>query len=88
MAQISIDPIKFLSNIPEFSGDYGDLYTFLKLIDRVQPLLNEYNNISQLTFVDIIKSRLRGKAREIMEINCQVESLLEMKKILIINFGE
>lgn len=85
---VSIDPLKYLNRLPEFSGDYRDLQTFLNLVDRVHPLLRTYDEPSQLLFSDIIKSRLKGKAREIIEINCQAQSWNDVKTILINNFGE
>ncbi|XP_059224784.1 uncharacterized protein DDB_G0287625 [Stomoxys calcitrans] len=85
---VRIDPLKYLGNLPEFSGDYRDLQTFINLIDRVHPILRAYDEPSQYLFSDIIKGRLRGKAREIVEINCQAESWNDVKQILINNFGD
>lgn len=85
---IRIDPLKYLGTLPEFSGDYRDLQTFINLIDRVHPILRAYDEPSQYLFSDIIKSKLKGKAREIIEINCQAESWSDVKQILINNFGE
>lgn len=85
---ISIEPLKYLGNLPEFSGDYRDLQTFINLIDRVHPILRAYDEPSQYLFSDIIKSKLKGKAREIIEINCQAESWNDVKQILVNNFGD
>lgn len=85
---VRIDPLKYLNSLPEFSGDYRDLQTFINLVDRVHPILLAYDNPSQLLFSDIIKSRLKGKAREIMEINCHATSWADIKNILSNNFGE
>lgn len=85
---ISIDPLKYLGNLPEFSGDYRDLQNFINLIDRVHPILRAYDEPSQLLFSDIIKSKLKGKAREVIEINCQAQSWNDIKQILTNNFGE
>ncbi|KAI8116018.1 hypothetical protein CVS40_11848 [Lucilia cuprina] len=85
---VRIDPLKYLNQIPEFSGDYRDLQTFINLIDRVYPILTVYDEPSQLLFSDIIKSRLTGKAREVIEINCQVQSWTDIKTVLHNNFGD
>lgn len=88
MAAIILDPIKYLERLPEFSGVKRDLYTFVSLIDRIHPVLRQYDELSQLVFSDLIKSRLRGKARETVEINFQAQSWTDVKTILMNNFGE
>lgn len=85
---IVLDPIKYLERLPEFSGDKRDLYNFITLVDRVYPLLRQYDEMSQLVFSDLIKSRLRGKARETIEINFHAQSWTDLKNILMNNFGE
>lgn len=85
---IRIDPIKYINGLPEFAGDYRDVQTFINLIDRVHSILQVYDEPSQRLFSDIIKSRLKGKAREVMEINCHATSWADIKNILINNFGE
>lgn len=85
---VRIDPLKYLNRLPEFNGDYRDLQTFTNLIDRVYPLLTAYDEPSQLLFSDVIKSRLIGKAREIIEINYQAQSWTDIKQVLNNNFGD
>ena len=84
----SLDPFRFFERLPEFSGDKNELYSFISLVDRVNPLLGQYDEISQLLFFDLIKSKLKGKACEIVEINFHVDSWEGIKQILINNFGE
>jgi hypothetical protein len=86
--KLHIDPLKYLSKVPEFTGDYRDLQSFCNLIDRIHPILIKYDELSQNIFSDVIKSKLRGKAREIIEINNHVTAWLEIKDTLINNFGE
>lgn len=86
--QIVLDPLKYLNNIPQFNGNRNDLPTFTRLIDRIHPVLTTYDELSQLLFSDIIKSRLAGKAREIIEINIQAQSWTDIKRVLENNFGE
>ncbi|XP_037928308.1 GATA zinc finger domain-containing protein 14-like [Teleopsis dalmanni] len=88
MAQIQFEPIKYLGNLPEFNGDNRDLQTFLNLIDRIHPILQTYDELSQGLFSDLIKSKLKGKAREIIEINCQATSWNDIKAVLQNNFGD
>lgn len=89
MAQpIQLDPIKYLNGLTQFNGNKNDLNTFIKLIDRIQPLLTTYDELSQLVFSDIIKSRTVGKAKEVLEINAHVRSWQEIKTVLENNFGE
>lgn len=85
---IQIDPIKYLNNIAQYNGNRNDLITFTRLIDRIHPLLTTYDELSQLVFSDIIKSRLVGKAREVIEINTQAQSWNSIKSVLENNFGE
>ncbi|CAD7001296.1 unnamed protein product [Ceratitis capitata] len=44
--------------------------------------------MSQLLFSDIIKSKLKGRAKQAIEINCHATSLEEIKTILQNNFGD
>lgn len=67
---LNFDP----GSLPEFHEDPRDLPTFLGLIDRIHPILQNFDALSQGLFSDLIKSRLKGKAREIIEINCQATS--------------
>lgn len=85
---LQVEPLKYLNRLPEFNGDYRDLHVFLNLVDRVHPILSAYDEPSQYLFSDIIKSKLKGKAREIIEINCQAQSWADIKEILTNNFGE
>lgn len=86
--QIQLDPIKYLNSIPQYNGNRSDLMTFIRLIDRIHPMLITYDELSQLVFSDIIKSRMVGKAREILEINTQARSWTSIKSVLENNFGE
>ena len=41
---LQIDPLKFINSLPEFSGDYKELQTFINLVDRVIPILERYDD--------------------------------------------
>ncbi|CAD7078647.1 unnamed protein product [Hermetia illucens] len=90
MAQRSvvIDPMKYLQKLPEFNGDPKELQTFIDLVDRVHPFLQTFDEASQLLFSDLIKSRLRGRAREAIEINCEAIAWIDIKNVLTNNFGD
>lgn len=75
-------------HLPDFHGEYKDLQNFLDLIDKVHPVLIKYDALSQSIFSDKIKSKLRGKAREVIEINNHVTTWTDMRTILINNFGD
>lgn len=86
--QVSLDPVKYLNKLPTFNGDRNDLYNFIGLVDRVFPLLAKYDDMSQRIFFDIIKSRLTGKAREVIEINNSVTKWQETKTLFVQHFGD
>lgn len=86
--RLTIDPLKYLNNLPEFYGDSKDLQTFTTLIDRIYPHLRTYDELSQLLFSDVIKSKLKGKARQAIEINCHAISWTDIKNMLQNNFGD
>lgn len=85
---LTLDPLQFLQRLSEFSGDRKELYSFISFVDRINPVLIQYDELSQLLFFDIIKSKLRGKAKETIEINFHAQSWTEIRTILINNFGE
>lgn len=88
MAQINFDPLKYLGTLPEFNGDNRELQNFIKLIDRVHHILQTYDELSQGLFSDLIKNKLKGKAREIIDINFQATSWTDIKLVLQNNFGD
>lgn len=83
-----IDPLKYLDRLTEFNGSSKELENFINLIDKIHPLLSKYDALSQSIFSDIIKSKLRGRAREVIEINSHLTTWVDIKKILTSNFGE
>ncbi|CAD7081542.1 unnamed protein product [Hermetia illucens] len=81
---IQVNPLKYLSNLPELDGKPGDLQTFIALVERVNHMLEAFNEASQLLFCDIIKSKLKGRAKKIIEINYHAT----VKQVLQNNFGD
>lgn len=88
MTTLNIEPLKYLSRLPELDGSFDRLQNFIDLINRIYPTLQTYNEVSQLVFLDVIKSKLIGKAREVMDINYHVNSWPEIKTLLNHNFGD
>lgn len=85
---LSIDPLKYLERVPEFNGKFGTLQNFINLIERITPLIIQYDEFSKGILSDIIKSKLTGKAREVIEINNHVQSWEDIKVVLNNNFGD
>lgn len=85
---VQVDPIKYLSKLPVYDGDFASLYTFTDLIDRIGPILETYDEMSQRMFLDIIKARLIGHAKDIADINNHLISWNELKEVLVNNFGD
>lgn len=85
---ITINPVKFVERLPEFSGERKDLYSFISLVEKIIPMLAQYDDPSQLLLIDLIKSKIKGKAKEAIEINFQAQTWPEIKRVLINYFGE
>lgn len=86
--QVEIDPIKYLQKLPTYDGNFTDLYMFIDLIDRIGTILETYDNMSQSIFLDIIKSKLLGTAKDVSDINNHLTRWTELKEVLVNNFGD
>lgn len=85
---VEIDPMKYLANLPIYDGNFFNLYTFIDLIDRISFVLEKYDEISQRIFLDIIRSKLVGPAKDLAEINNHISKWTELKLVLTNNFGD
>lgn len=85
---VQIDPVKYLQKLPTYDGNFADLYTFIDLIDRIGTILETYDNMSQSIFLDIIKSKLLGTAKDVSDINNHLTMWSELKEVLVNNFGD
>lgn len=85
---VTVDPIKYLSKLPVYNGSFSELYTFIDLVDRITQILETYDDLSKGIFLDIIKSKLSGPAKDISEINNHLTRWTELKETLINNFGD
>lgn len=90
MAQnrVTIDPIKYLSKLPSFDGSFKNLHTFIDLVDRVTSILDTYDDVSKSIFLDIIKSKLVGQAKDVSDINNHLTSWTTLNTVLTNNFGD
>lgn len=88
LSRVEIDPIKYLQKLPTYDGNFTDLYMFIDLIDRIGSVLETYDNMSQTIFLDIIKSKLLGTARDVSDINNHLTRWTELKEVLVNNFGD
>ncbi|XP_055851897.1 putative uncharacterized protein DDB_G0282133 [Episyrphus balteatus] len=88
MLTLNIDPLKYISKLPDFNGDYRELQNFIDLVDKIHPVLVKYDQLSQSIFSDYLKSKVKGKAREVLEINSHITSWPDIKATLISNFGD
>lgn len=88
MAEIKVDPLKYVEKLPEFNGKPDELHSFLRIVEDIVPLMLTFSAESQKILLNRIKSKLTGKAREAIEINSKASSWDEIKDVLVRNFGE
>lgn len=88
MTSLNVNPMKYLGGLPDFGGHFGELQNFIDLVDRIHPVLTTYDNLSQHIFSDVIRSKFKGRAREIIEINYHLRSWQDTKTLLVNNFGD
>ncbi|XP_055385907.1 uncharacterized protein LOC129614948 [Condylostylus longicornis] len=86
--QLTIDPMQYIQNLPEFNGKGEELYSFVELVDNICPLILRYDRSSQKILLNKVKSRVIYSAREVLEINNNTQSWSEMKSVLINNFRD
>lgn len=84
---LTLDPLKYIEKLNTFDGRREDLYTFITNVDGITPTLNKYDIQSQTMCINILKSKLIGKAKRCIEIHSHMQTWKEIKNILIENFG-
>ncbi|CAD7078719.1 unnamed protein product [Hermetia illucens] len=85
---ITLDPIKHASHLPIFDGCWDQLKSFTDMVDVMVPILQDYDTSSQIIVSNIIKSRIVGKAKEILDSSPHITKWEEIKKILYANFSD
>lgn len=86
--QLNLDPIRYLNGLKPYNGNRDELFTFIDLVNRIFPLLTEYEELAQNIFFDIIKSKLEGKAREASQINYRINTWVDLRNMLCNHFGD
>lgn len=84
---LTLDPLKYIEKLNSFDGRREDLYTFITNVDGITPTLNKYDDQSQTMCINILKSKLIGKAKRCIEIHSHLQTWKEIKELLIENFG-
>lgn len=84
---LTLDPLKYIEKLNTFDGRREDLYTFIINIDGIIPTLEKYNDQSQQMCINILKSKLIGKAKRCIEIHAHLTTWVDIKALLISNFG-
>lgn len=88
LLSLTVNPLKLIDKLPEFSGEANELFNFIDLVDNIIPEIAKYDQPSQVVMLNYLKNKLKGKARQVLEINNYVRTWADIKKILINNFGD
>lgn len=84
---LDINPLTYLEKIQGFDGRKEDLSTFCTNVDDIIPTLTSYNEQAQRMCINIVKSKLTGRARRAMEIHPHLDNWADIKTMLETNFG-
>ena len=84
---LDINPLTYLEKIQGFDGRIEDLSTFCTNVDDIIPTLLSYNEQAQRMCINIVKSKLTGKARRAIEIHPHLNNWTDIKAMLETNFG-
>lgn len=84
---LDINPLAYLEKIRDFDGRREDLSTFCTNVDDIIPTLTSYNEQAQKMCINVIRSKMIGKARRAMEIHPHITSWADIKAMLMTNFG-
>lgn len=84
---LEVDALRYLERQQMFDGRREDLPIFLANIEDIIPVLNQFNPAGQQMLINTIKSKITGKARQIIEINSHVNTWVEIKNLLVKNFS-
>lgn len=84
---LTLNPLKYIEKLPSFDGRREDLYTFLANVDGIIPTLDKYDPNSQLMCMNLLKSKFIGKAKRCIEIHAHLIKWIDIKNLLIANFG-
>lgn len=85
---LCLDPIKYAERIPEFDGSEHGLKPFIDSVELMDTTISKYEEKSQHIIFNIIKNKIIGKAREILEIYNYIHNWADLKIILQNNFSD
>lgn len=85
--RLNINPLKYLEKAPIFDGKKEDLPVFLKYMEVIMPLVDTYSEFDKQLMGNVIRSKLIGRARQVMNMHAHLESWTEVKNMLILNFS-
>lgn len=75
---LEVDALRYLAKQRPFDGKQVDLPIFIKNIEDIIPVLNSYNEAGQTILINTIKSKLVGRARQVIEIHAHLTTWLEI----------
>ncbi|XP_061400527.1 myb-like protein Q, partial [Musca vetustissima] len=84
---LDINPLTYIEKLREFDGKKEDLTTFITNVDDIIPTFMLYNEQAQRMCMNIVKSKLTGKARRAMEVHPHLTLWTDIKAMLNTNFG-
>lgn len=77
---LEVDALRYLERQQPFDGRQEDLPIFIANIEDIIPVLNSYNAAGQTMLINTIKSKLIGRARQVVEIICTLDNMDRNKK--------
>lgn len=84
---LNINPLKYLEKAPIFDGKKEDLPVFIKYIEIIMPLVATYSEFEKQLMGNVIRSKLVGRARQVMNMHAHLESWTGVRDMLILNFS-
>lgn len=84
---LELNPLKYIERLSTFDGRTEDLPIFLNNVDDIIPTLLTYNEQSQRMCINLLKSKFIGRARQAIEIHTHLTKWIDIKAMLLENFG-
>lgn len=84
---LEVDALRYLERQQPFDGRPEDLPIFIANIEDIIPVLNSYNAAGQTMLINTIRSKLIGRARQIIEIHTHLNTWTAIKNLLVTNFS-
>lgn len=84
---LEINVLKYINDRPPFDGKAADLPSFISSIDDVLPLIKQYDANGQRILINTLKTKITGKAKQILDIHGHINDWIGIKNILVQNFS-